>query len=480
MAALTLGIFGCSAEGGGEPEAATVAEAVVGVDTYLYLMCNGTAWQPSSISRLQSTSDPTVFTLDVDVREPYMVSGADDCQLVETNQRDGWGTSQSRYTTRDATTLTVPAASRLAASSTHFGVKYPALGRYRATVNWQHGTLAIAAAPAPHDLKVLYLGYNPSDGSTTLADRYFGGLYGGLSADQAEDVTIAAQIAAFNQLSSGRIRYTVVHKVHDRTFDTYTDGSRYTMDSYAPCAGNPAPKACEDRKKLFDYQAWFAENRLCELADEYDVDEIWTQSPPFLQEWENIMIGPTAGFDVNGAAFAVPACKKHYVVHNPSYAAEPSAFLHIFGHRVEATMKFITSKWQAADTNRHWQRFAATSRYDSPMGVILPDLPNAYCGNAHFSSNAQLHYDYGNPRLKSSICADWGNFPNYSNVSAVLGCSAWGCSDNGWGAYWLGSIPTGIGSVSMTSASGRPFAFPRDFWSLLLYPDRVLSLNAAL
>lgn len=480
VALLMTGVFGCSAGGDSEGETGSVAQAVLGVDTYLYLTCNATGWQPGSVTRLQQTSDPTVFTLDVDVRHSYMVSGADDCQLVETNQKDGWGTTQTRYTTRDTTLLSVPASSRLATSSMHFGVKYPALGRYRATVNWQHGTISIAAAPVPHDLKVLYVGYNPSDGTTTLADRYFSGLYGGLTADQVEDATAAAEIAAFNQLSNGRIRYTVVQKVHDRTFDQYTDGSIYTMDSYAPCAANPAPQYCEDRKHLFDYPAWIAENKLCELADQYGADEIWVQSPPFLQTWENFMIGPTAGFDVNGPAFVIPACKKHYIVHNPTYQAPPSAFLHIVGHRVEATMSFLTSKWQAADTNQHWERFARTSRYASPYGVILPDLPNPYCGNAHFPSNAQSHYDYANPRQKSSICADWGNFPNYTNGSASLTCSAWGCSDNGWGAYWLGSIPTGIGTVSMTSASGHGFAFPRDFWSLLLHPDQVLSFNAPL
>src|SRR5262249_46219441 len=149
---------------------------------------------------------------------------------------DGWGTSQSRYTTRDATVLNVPASSRLLASSTHFGVKYPALGRYRATINWQQGTISVAAAPTPHNLKVLYVGYNPSDGQTTLADRYFGFLYGGQTADQMEDTSINAEIAAFDRLSGGRIHYSVVQKIHDRSFDPYPDGFSYTMDSYAPCA----------------------------------------------------------------------------------------------------------------------------------------------------------------------------------------------------------------------------------------------------
>jgi hypothetical protein len=129
---------------------------------------------------------------------------------------------------------------------------------------------------------------------------------------------------------------------------------------------------------------------------------------------------------------------------------------------------------------QHWERFAATSRYGSPAGQILPDLPNPYCGNAHFPSNAQSHYDYANPRQKGSICSDWGNFPNYTNSVDTVTCSNWGCSDNGWGEYWLGAVPTGIGTVGMTSVNSRSFAFPRDWWNLLLNADAALQFAAGL
>ena len=477
---LAAGAVGCSADAASKEDTATTRQAVVGVDTFLYLTCGASSWQPSSTTRLQGTSDPAVFTVDVDVRQPYMVSGSDDCQLLQTNQQDGWGTIQSRYTTRDTTRLTVPGSSRIALSSTHFGVQYPALGRYRASVNWSLGTIGIQAAPIPHDLKVLYVGYNPSDGQTTLADRYFGWLYGGLTADQVEDATAAAEIAAFNTLSSGRIRYQVAQKIHDRTFRPYTDGSIYTMDSYGACTTNPVDPACEPRKYLFDYPGWIAQNHICETADQLGVDEIWVQSAPYIQTWENFMIGPTPGFDVNGPSYVTPACKKHYVVHNPTYQAAPQAFLHIVGHRVEHTMGFLTGKWQPADVSNHWERFAAMSRYNSPYGQILPDLPNPYCGNAHFPSNGQLDYDYANPRQKSSICVDWSNFPNYTGTSITVTCSNWGCTENGWEAYWLGAVPTGIGSVAMTSSSGKSFSFPRDWWTLLLSPDQVLQFDAQL
>ena len=477
---LLLGNVGCSPTADGDGAIETVQGAVLGVDQYLYLTCNATSWQPNNTSRVQSTSDPTVFTVDIDVRQSYMVSGNDDCQLTLTNQKDGWGTSQTRYTTRDTTVLNVPGSSRLLTSTTHFGIKYPALGRYRATINWQQGTMSVAAAPIPHDLKLLFVGYNPSDGTTTMADRYFGGYYGGLTADQAEDQTINLEIAAFNRLSAGRIRHTVVAKIHDRTFDPYPDGFTYTMDTYGPCTTYTPPSSCETRKWTFDYPRWIAENKICETANQYGVDAIWVESAPFVQAYESFMIGPTPGFDVNGPSFVTPTCNKHYTVQTVGYAGVPQPSMQTYGHSIEHTMGFITSNWQAADVAQHWERFAAMSRYSSPYGQTLPDLPNPYCGNAHFPSNAQSDYDFANPRYKDSNCVDWSNFPNYTGQTTSVTCSNWSCSDPGWGEFWFGAMPTGIGTVRMTSVNGKSFDFPRDWWNLLLSPDAALQFEAGL
>jgi hypothetical protein len=50
----------------------------------------------------------------------------------------------------------------------------------------------------------------------------------------------------------------------------------------------------------------------------------------------------------------------------------------------------------------------------------------------------------------------------------------------GWGEYWLKAMPRSPGVVGMTSPSGVGFAFPRDFWSMILYPERALAFDAAL
>jgi hypothetical protein len=41
-------------------------------------------------------------------------------------------------------------------------------------------------------------------------------------------------------------------------------------------------------------------------------------------------------------------------------------------------------------------------------------------------------------------------------------------------------MPTGIGTVRMTSVNGKSFDFPRDWWNLLLSPDAALQFEAGL
>jgi hypothetical protein len=340
---------------------------------------------------------------------------------------------------------------------------------------------AVEWATSFHELRVLFVGYNPTDGASTVVDRYFSHWFNGMTVDQFEDAHANASIQAFLRASNNKVRYQIVHKIHDRSFDPYPDGFVYTPDSYAECTVWPYGN-CEDRKWLFNHEQWVAENQLCYLATQHDVDEIWVQTPPFAMTWENFMIGPTPGHDVNGPSYITPGCAKHYVVHNLTYDAPPMSFVHTFGHRVEATMNFVTANFRPEDRDLHWERFAATGRYAYPSGVILPDWPTPYCGNSHFSSNSQQHYDQSNPRSWPSTCADWGNFPNYQGTTQNLTCSSWNCRDDnmGWGEYWLKAMPRSPGVVGMTTPSGAAFAFPRDFWSMILYPERSLAFDAAL
>lgn len=144
MVTLTLG---CGADGN-EDQSGTARQEIVGVDSYLYLRCNATGWNVDAATRLQPTADPYVFTLEYEVTQPWMLQGGDQCVFTETPALDAWGNWQRYFGTRFGASLDVPGAAPLQDGQRYFTVRYPALGRYRATVNWRDGGLSIAAVEA--------------------------------------------------------------------------------------------------------------------------------------------------------------------------------------------------------------------------------------------------------------------------------------------------------------------------------------------
>jgi hypothetical protein len=147
--------------------------------------------------------------------------------------------------------------------------------------------------------------------------------------------------------------------------------------------------------------------------------------------------------------------------------------MHVIGHRYEATMRYLTATWKAADVTNYWDKFAATQLYNGTVPT------SAYCGNAHYTANSTVAYDYSNTsKTAANNCGDFGNFPNYSGVTATGNCSLWGCTESGWDKYWLKNVPMRSGSVSMTSKSGKTFVFPKNWWSLWLYPEAAITQRA--
>jgi hypothetical protein len=135
---------GCS---GVEGDATAVTAALLNSDQFLYFTCNATGWSPAEANRLKPTTDAEVSTLQFQVTQPWQVSSPDQCQFLMTNQKNGQGTSQTRYTdSRPTTPLVVPGSERLVASTSNFLVKYPATGSYTLSVNWNQKTFAIASA----------------------------------------------------------------------------------------------------------------------------------------------------------------------------------------------------------------------------------------------------------------------------------------------------------------------------------------------
>jgi hypothetical protein len=103
-------------------------------------------WNPIEANRLKSTGDPAVFTLSYQVTQPWQVSSPDQCAFLSTNELNGYGTSQTRYTgSHPSSPLIVPGSDSLVVSSGNFPVKYPAPGTYNLSVNWNTKTFTISS-----------------------------------------------------------------------------------------------------------------------------------------------------------------------------------------------------------------------------------------------------------------------------------------------------------------------------------------------
>lgn len=120
--------------------------------SYYHLMCNSTSWTPGASTLLSSTGSGLALTYTVS--QTYMTTGQgfDDCSIIETNQRDGWGTRQVYYSVSGAAQNQIfapggwPMAAQAASSPFH--VQYPAVGNYTITLDPVAHTFTIGSAAA--------------------------------------------------------------------------------------------------------------------------------------------------------------------------------------------------------------------------------------------------------------------------------------------------------------------------------------------
>lgn len=329
------------------------------------------------------------------------------------------------------------------------------------------------------NLRVMFVKLSPVENGEDMIGHFFGWQFSGKTSDQALDLGINANINAFKRLSNSKINYQVVKRLNITTFPKYTNGFNYNFASYLKCTnGTDTAGECEKQKYYFDYIDWARSNNICQLASENNIDEIWMASPPYIATWENFMMGPRDGFDVNGPAFVLSECIKNYVVMSSDWTVK--SFAHTYGHRVERTMEYIMQNWKNDDKNKYWENFAVLSLYNQSYGPGTTMAPRApFCGNSHFPHNVVRPYDTGNKTYKDSTCRDWKNIPNFTGYKENINCDGWYCTDNGvsgWGEYWMGSMPREQGSLNLVSNSGISFIMKNNWWYYLLYPENAITL----
>jgi hypothetical protein len=117
-----------------------------------YFRSNATGWGVDENTRLLPFA-ASVLGLAYTVTQPWMVSDADTAIITETNQLDGWGTSQT-FLGASAKSLVVPATSSVSdalvtqtnGGDVHFKVKYPAEEQFVVLVDTAKNTITIQPA----------------------------------------------------------------------------------------------------------------------------------------------------------------------------------------------------------------------------------------------------------------------------------------------------------------------------------------------
>ena len=116
-------------------------------DVYYYLRCNTTGWNVGPNNRLVLDGPTGHYTLDYAVAMPWSAWG-DTCTLTETNEEDGWGTTQVQWGIAPGSSgLVIPEDGEVSAAmiegGQYFRVTYPAAGDYVAEFDPMTDTLTL-------------------------------------------------------------------------------------------------------------------------------------------------------------------------------------------------------------------------------------------------------------------------------------------------------------------------------------------------
>ena len=139
-------------DAGNDIEVAKRMSAITG-SSYYYFRCNATGWGADATTRMGETGTAGVYTIEVDVNEPWMTDTGDTCTITETDALDGWGAQQSYYGLDYTHYLfQVPGeeqATLYTGGDPHFKVRYPSLDRFQARFDSNTLTLTIGGDATP-------------------------------------------------------------------------------------------------------------------------------------------------------------------------------------------------------------------------------------------------------------------------------------------------------------------------------------------
>ncbi|MGB8215153.1 MAG: hypothetical protein WCE68_16510 [Anaerolineales bacterium] len=253
------------------------------------------------------------------------------------------------------------------------------------------------------------------------------------------------------ETSAGLARYQIVQRVELNEFPALTDGYRYDSQTFMAVMNKTQPA---HQPEYANYQAILTGLNALPLITSRQIDEVWLMGFPQAGFYESSMCGSGAFWCNSQPQSWSAGCSRRFVVMGFSSERGVGEMLHSFGHRTESILIQTFAQTQGSAN-----LYAQFSQYDK----VAPG--KAQLGTIHFPPNADIDYDYNNPRKVLSNCYDWYNFPLLMNDIREVNADEWGNGDmrilHKW---WLNHLP---------KVAGRTSGVVNNWWQYTMDPNLV-------
>ncbi|MFS8131298.1 MAG: hypothetical protein ACMG57_04965 [Candidatus Dojkabacteria bacterium] len=170
---------------------------------------------------------------------------------------------------------------------------------------------------------------------------------------------------------------------------------------------------------------------LCQKIQDEKIDQIWMWVDP-----RDMTSGPGLEYalsskyllrDGDPGVASPPFCEGRFsfTIMGFDYTRLTEEAFHSFGHFMEG----VVGGFQGDDLFGSKYVGAFDSGTQSRVA----------CGNVHFPPNGRIDYDYSNPAIRSTYCQNWN--PQGTGALQSLNCSTWGCTQDGYLAWWFQNMP---------------------------------------
>jgi hypothetical protein len=284
---------------------------------------------------------------------------------------------------------------------------------------------------------------------------------------QSPDYLANACIHDILEASGGMARYQIVQRVELNEFPVKVDGYRYDPQTYLDVLKGVLPS---HKPEGADYQAILNGLKILPRIAKREIDEVWLFAFPQAGFFESSMGGAGAFWCNSPPMSWTSTITRQFIVMGFSYERGVGEMLESFGHRSES---LISKAFNCQDFVA-WAY--APGRVPATIGLTLNLFQQYLCfdqiapgrsgiGSIHYAPNSDLDYDWNNPRIVSSNCHDWYNFPKFQNDIRQVNASEWGSGDiYAHHKWWLKHLP---------KVAGRTNGVANNWWQYVIDPNLI-------